>query len=102
MGLSLYIHVPFCTRRCSYCSFYHVQSQEHEQAFVSRLEAEIFSGLESLSEHAPLDTVSIGGGTPSVLAPDSHDRLFAAIAPWISPGHTRETTMELNPRGRVR
>ena len=67
MGLSLYIHVPFCTRRCSYCSFYHVQSQEREQAFIARLETDIADGLERLRGQTPLDTVFLGGGTPSVL-----------------------------------
>jgi len=97
MGLSLYIHVPFCTRRCSYCSFYHVQSQEHELAFIERIERELSVGLGSLRERTPLQTVFIGGGTPSVLGPDSLTRLFAALAPWISPVDTVETTMELNP-----
>jgi len=97
MGLSLYIHVPFCTRRCSYCSFYHVQSQEHERAFVRRLEADLAAALGELRGRTPLETVFIGGGTPSVLDPESLERLFAALAPWVSSEQTRETTMELNP-----
>lgn len=97
MGLSLYMHVPFCTRRCSYCSFYHVQSQEHEPAFVNRLERELRDGLEPLRRRTPLHTVFIGGGTPSVLSPESLDRIFAALSPWVCAEATREITMELNP-----
>lgn len=93
--LSLYIHVPFCTRRCSYCSFYHVQSiDSHEASFVAALVEEIDEALAA----QPVDrlhTVFIGGGTPSVLSTHSWDKIFATLSPYLRDAS--EFTVEMNP-----
>jgi len=95
--LSLYIHVPFCTRRCSYCSFFHLgRDRERELAYVDALEAEIAATLGALDD-VRLGTVFVGGGTPSVLGEESLARVFAAFAPWVDGRATREVTCELNP-----
>jgi oxygen-independent coproporphyrinogen-3 oxidase len=96
--LSLYIHVPFCTRRCSYCSFYHVPAgQSREGAFVDALTGEIAAAFQALAEPASLETVFVGGGTPTVLDDDHWRRMVDAIAPWFPSGGPGEFTVEMNP-----
>jgi len=95
--LSLYIHIPFCTRRCSYCSFYHVPAaRERERAFVDALVSEI----EAVLPHAgdvELRTVFAGGGTPTVIEPEQWQRVVRALAPWVPAGGVPEFTVEMNP-----
>jgi oxygen-independent coproporphyrinogen III oxidase len=95
--LSLYIHVPFCTRRCSYCSFYHVEAvREREVRFVDALLEEIGTAMPGPGS-VSLHTIFVGGGTPTVLGNDSWDRIMAAIAPWMPPCGPAEFTVEMNP-----
>jgi len=95
--LSLYIHVPFCTRRCSYCSFFHVQSiAESQDAYVAALEDELDATLTAFGEPR-LRTVFIGGGTPSVLDRESLERVFGTFRAYIDTETTEEVTVELNP-----
>ena len=96
--ISLYIHVPFCTRRCSYCSFYHVPaSEERQRAFMDVLVDEIGAGLEAIGEPVALRTIFVGGGTPTVLEPSHWRRLVRAIEPHVAPGAAPEFTVEMNP-----
>jgi oxygen-independent coproporphyrinogen-3 oxidase len=98
LPISLYVHIPFCTRRCPYCSFYHVgASGERESAFVPRLIGEIESWMEKMPAGTRLATVYFGGGTPSILAERSWSLLFRALAPYIEDPSTAEITCELNP-----
>jgi oxygen-independent coproporphyrinogen-3 oxidase len=95
--LSLYIHVPFCTRRCSYCSFYHVEAQrEREVRFVDALVGEIGAAMPARGEVA-LRTIFVGGGTPTVLGNDSWERIMSALAPWMPSTGPSEFTVEMNP-----
>jgi oxygen-independent coproporphyrinogen-3 oxidase len=96
--ISLYIHVPFCTRRCSYCSFYHVPAaQDRQRAFVDALVDEIGVALASLAEPVALRTVFAGGGTPTVLEPGEWGRIARALEPHLPPGGPEEFTVEMNP-----
>lgn len=74
---SLYIHTPFCVHKCHYCDFYSfVDNRDRQAAFVDRLIDE----LTCLAPHAaPLRSVFIGGGTPSLLRVDLWQRLLAAL-----------------------
>lgn len=98
---SLYIHVPFCFHKCHYCDFYSlVDTRDRQEAFTSRLIAE----LAALARHAPatpLQTIFVGGGTPTLLKPDLLRRLLEAMARLLDlsamgdgPG---EWTFECNP-----
>jgi oxygen-independent coproporphyrinogen-3 oxidase len=69
---------------------------EHEAAFVSALEREV-SGTLGAIEGATLHTVFLGGGTPSVLAPRSLERVFDAFAPYLDAEKPAEITVEVNP-----
>ena len=79
--LSIYIHVPFCNRRCGFCDLYsHALSRNKmdiEDAFVSRLmrEIELWSSFPNLASR-PVTTVHMGGGTPNLLRPDSFARII--------------------------
>lgn len=96
--LSLYIHVPFCTRRCSYCSFYHVPAaRDREHAFVDALVDEIGAAFSALKAPVELRTVFVGGGTPTVLAPSQWERIVGAIAPYVANSGVPEFTVEMNP-----
>jgi oxygen-independent coproporphyrinogen-3 oxidase len=96
--LSLYIHVPFCTRRCSYCSFYHVPAaRDREARFVDSLGSEIEAAFAELGEGVELRTVFVGGGTPTVLERGAWERILAAIAPRFPSGGPEEFTVEMNP-----
>ncbi len=96
--LSLYIHVPWCVRKCPYCDFNSHRSPEEipEQAYVDAL-------IRDLEQEVPLiwgrsvQTIFIGGGTPSLLSAEAYDRLFSAIRALLPLHHDAEITLEANP-----
>jgi oxygen-independent coproporphyrinogen-3 oxidase len=97
---SLYIHVPFCTRRCSYCDFA-VQATRQAPAgeWLEAVGAELRMLAEENGWDAPLrlNTVYVGGGTPSLLGPDSMAALRDRLAPWAQWDDEAEWTCEANP-----
>ena len=99
--LGLYLHVPFCTRRCDYCDFYAVVGRLGEaDRFVRALAASLRATGTSLdaSERA-VDTIYIGGGTPSLLTPDQTARLIGACREAFDVAGDAEVTLEVNPEG---
>jgi oxygen-independent coproporphyrinogen-3 oxidase len=99
--LGLYLHVPFCSRRCDYCDFYVVVGRDEARArFVEAIERQVraaASRLEGLDRAA--DTIYVGGGTPSLLAPGEIGRLVAACRGAFDVAKDAEITMEANPEG---
>jgi oxygen-independent coproporphyrinogen-3 oxidase len=97
--LSLYIHIPFCHRRCPYCSFYHVSpASADEGAFVDALTAEISRELAALPETPRLGTVFFGGGTPTVMSDAGWRKVFEEIEPYLpADPASAEITCEVNP-----
>lgn len=90
MNTSLYIHIPFCRRKCSYCNFYSdIYENDLASAYVDVLSAQI----EKL-EHG-FSTIYIGGGTPTVLDKDSLRILLNGLKRFLRD--TREFTIEANP-----
>lgn len=114
----LYIHIPFCERRCNYCDFYSATSTELTGALLGALKREMASRrnffpidgaaysllgaaandpTDRAANGGPLDTIYIGGGTPTMLAPgDLNAILHHAAALWDCSG-VREITLEANP-----
>jgi oxygen-independent coproporphyrinogen-3 oxidase len=96
--LSLYIHVPWCVRKCPYCDFNSHKSPQEipEQAYVDAL-------IRDLEQEIPLiwgrsvQSIFIGGGTPSLLSAEAYDRLFSAIRALLPLQHNAEITLEANP-----
>ncbi len=92
----LYIHVPFCESRCIYCDFYSTTCRSEEARYIRAAIREMQARAGELKD-APLRTVYIGGGTPSVLKPESLQRLFAAIEKTFDISACSEITLEVNP-----
>lgn len=93
----VYVHVPFCARRCSYCDFaIAVRRVVPARAFVEALRAEIAARVRTTAVTA-LDTLYLGGGTPSRLGGEGVARTLEAVrAEWpVAPG--AEVTLEANP-----
>lgn len=90
----LYVHIPFCLRKCAYCSFYSVTDRSLIPAFRSALrrEMDLYRGWA-----ACFDTLYLGGGTPSVLAAADLAGLIADIRAAFSITADAEITVEANP-----
>ena len=90
----LYIHVPFCEKRCVYCSFYStVHGKEERDAFVRTLAKE----LAFRHNGAPISTLYFGGGTPSQLDDEEMEAVFSAIHRHCVLSPHAEITFEANP-----
>jgi putative oxygen-independent coproporphyrinogen III oxidase len=96
--LSLYVHLPWCVRKCPYCDF---NSHVHkgalpEAAYVAALLADLDADLP-LAGGRPVHSVFLGGGTPSLFAPDSLAALFRGISARLELAPDAEITLEANP-----
>lgn len=88
---NLYIHVPFCLRKCAYCAFYsEAGSEQLMRPWLDKIKA----GLKVLDPR-PLHSVYLGGGTPTALAPDLLEELLSAVRELRSSAS--EITIECNP-----
>lgn len=96
MPAGIYIHVPFCRRRCSYCDFYLTTNMKLTGDFVDLLVKEIqnyskeYGGME-------FDTVFFGGGTPSALKEEETERILNCLRNELNISRDTEITMECNP-----
>lgn len=92
----LYIHIPFCHRKCYYCSFYSVGNAPRFAApFISALISEANARLPHFLSTNHIDTIYIGGGTPSLLTIPQFHRVTEEIVRLT--GHPSEFTIEVNP-----
>jgi oxygen-independent coproporphyrinogen-3 oxidase len=95
--LSLYIHIPFCVKKCLYCGFYSTPySQEHADEFLSALRREAVLYRDAFSGRV-FDTIYIGGGTPTALSLDQISGLLDIISEHFHISNDREFTVEANP-----
>lgn len=100
----LYVHIPFCATRCSYCGFYSTTKLDLQDRYVDSLCREIALRKEYLSSYSTdskaantiIRTIYIGGGTPSQLSRYSLEKLFHAIDTYLECS-SEEVTMEVNP-----
>ncbi len=90
----LYIHIPFCEKKCFYCDFYSVTDRSQIPLFLAALQKEM-----QLASPVSLvfDTLYIGGGTPSVLETDDVARIIASAFKYFRILPEAEVTMEVNP-----
>ncbi len=100
--LSLYIHVPWCERKCPYCDFnsHQVKSNINESAYIDALLADIDQDIDQFGKalHGRLiQTVFIGGGTPSLFSAASYQRLFSELRTRLQFTEHAEITLEANP-----
>lgn len=92
---SVYIHIPFCFHKCHYCDFYSIAGAEDQyEPFVKQLTKE----LEFVGKHlSSIETIFVGGGTPTIFDIDLFDEMLAAIATHIPRSQNCEWTIEANP-----
>ncbi len=91
--LGLYVHVPFCRRKCRYCDFYSVPGTDRLDCFVQALCRE----MAAATAPAPADTLYFGGGTPSLLSAHAVSRILAAAVDRCRLTDRAEITLEANP-----
>jgi len=94
--LGLYLHIPFCRDRCTYCSFATSRNGDLKPLVLARLGAELEAWGEAL-DHPTVDTVYFGGGTPSLLEPDEVAALLAEAQAAFDLRPVEEITLEANP-----
>lgn len=96
--LSLYIHIPWCERKCPYCDFNsHVaHGPPPERDYLAALLRDLASEL-ALVDHRAVETVFIGGGTPSLLSVDFYAALLESIGDCLRLAPDAEITLEANP-----
>ena len=90
----LYIHVPFCIKKCPYCNFYSVEDVSRVTDFLEALHKEIRLSSPPLYT---FDTLYIGGGTPSLLTAQQIQRLIECAQESFDFAEAVETTIEVNP-----
>ncbi|TCW29550.1 oxygen-independent coproporphyrinogen-3 oxidase [Gulbenkiania mobilis] len=96
--LSLYLHFPWCVRKCPYCDFnsHEARNGFDEAGYVDALLADLEQALPAVWGR-PVTTIFMGGGTPSLFSPAAMDRLLAGIRARIRLHPDAEITMEANP-----
>ena len=95
--LGIYIHIPFCARKCNYCDFLSApETRETKERYLSLLDREMQLYKEIVSAREA-DTLFIGGGTPSFLETDLTDKLLCSVKNWIPSENLKEFTIECNP-----
>lgn len=96
--LALYVHIPWCLKKCPYCDFNSHESRGDipEARYVAALTADLEFALPSIWGHR-IGSVFFGGGTPSLFSPDAIDRALAAVRARVPLSPDAEITLEANP-----
>lgn len=94
----IYLHIPFCEKKCVYCDFYSLENMEHKDVFVSILKKEIAEGARKYQEYLrPATSIFFGGGTPSLLTPEQITSIMEQVRVNLPIHPDAEITMECNP-----
>lgn len=97
----LYIHIPFCEKKCIYCSFYSVETLDAKERFLRAIPREIHMRADALEQDgeapAVYDTLFLGGGTPSLLSPEELAGILGPLRERFAIASDAEITMECNP-----
>lgn len=96
----VYLHIPFCKSRCSYCDFATdvFKSNEIVEAYVDALIKEVQSPKSKVkSPKTKVDSIYFGGGTPSLLSPKQLEKILKAVHEKFDVAENSEITMEMNP-----
>ena len=90
----IYLHIPFCVKKCPYCDFYSITDLSLKEAFLNTLmnEMRMYQGFSFL-----FDTIYIGGGTPSVLTAEDISKIIGAARKFFKFSLDVEITVEVNP-----
>ena len=93
---SLYVHIPFCERKCLYCDFYSVTSTDSVEDFLVALRREILLRRDRFGS-ATYATIFFGGGTPSLLTPRQIEAVLTNLRATVRIASDAEITLEVNP-----
>ena len=96
--LSLYIHIPWCIQKCPYCDFnsHKIKTTLDERSYIQALITDLEAELPHIWGR-PIETIFIGGGTPSVFSAQAIDSLLSAIRARVKIQPEAEITLEANP-----
>ncbi len=94
--LGLYIHIPFCACKCAYCDFYSVTDGDLHEAYTEALIVQIRSHRNEAKGRL-VDSIYIGGGTPSILSGEEISRILDAVRDTFTVSEDCEISMEANP-----
>ncbi len=90
----LYIHVPFCIKKCSYCSFYSI---ERDEVLLTRFRSALLAEMERKTAGINIGTVYSGGGTPTILPPEFWKKFLSILDEIADTSGVLERTIETNP-----
>ena len=92
----VYIHIPFCRQACTYCNFHFSVSLKNKEAIVSAIIKEISFKTDFITDEN-IETIYIGGGTPSLLSPADLEIIFKTLSNRFQISPDAEITLEANP-----
>ncbi len=96
--LGIYIHIPFCSKKCNYCDFYSVNwNDEAENKYTEAVLNEIKGYKDKLKAGYTVDTIFFGGGTPTIIKPASLHRIMEGLSEILEIDKYSEISMEANP-----
>jgi oxygen-independent coproporphyrinogen-3 oxidase len=95
----IYLHIPFCEKKCIYCDFYSVENLNLLSDFAELIvkEIEIFKSESEFVDDAIFDTIYFGGGTPSLLEPSQFEKILNSLFKNFKILTNAEITVETNP-----
>ena len=94
--LGIYVHIPFCIKKCNYCDFYSYTQRESIGKYVDALVVHIRSEAPLYKDYE-IDTIFFGGGTPSLLEPSDFEKVASALKSSFKFTSDLEFTLEANP-----
>src|SRR5581483_6998542 len=96
--LSLYVHLPWCVRKCPYCDFnsHPIRGGVPQDEYLDALLRDLDADAPLIGERR-IETIFIGGGTPSLFRPESIERLLRAVRARVPVAPDAEITLEANP-----
>jgi oxygen-independent coproporphyrinogen-3 oxidase len=92
----IYIHIPFCLKKCAYCNFYSITDSSLLDSFINSLLKEIEYYAEFYGSHK-IKTIYLGGGTPSILSPEQISKIYKHLNTYFEIDYSCEFTIEANP-----
>ena len=94
---SIYLHIPYCEKKCVYCDFYSIESMQTMEIFLRSLGTEIALYADRYSSLESFETIFLGGGTPSLLSPADLGYLLDTLRARFRVDADAEITVETNP-----
>lgn len=92
----IYLHIPFCKQKCSYCNFHFSTSLQFKDEMIAAIKNEIRLRKDEL-QNKNLKSLYFGGGTPSILSADEINSLIDEVLKYFSFDKEIEVTLEANP-----